>query len=121
TTPPGPSAPSPPGHPASACRRLLTARRPDLLGLLRLLCPVARHVQLDNDAVIHQPVDRRRRRHRVLEDRLPPRERQVARQQHTPPLVPLRQQREQYLHLLPRLLHVPQVVQQQHLVPRQPL
>src|SRR5260370_1297611 len=70
---------------------------------------------------MHQPVDRRGRRHRVLEDLLPLRERQVARHQHTPPLVPFRQQREQYLHLLPALLYIAQIVDHQGLPTGQPL
>ena len=46
---------------------------------------------LQDHAVVDQPVDRRRRHHRVLEDRLPARERQVARQHHAPALVALGQ------------------------------
>src|SRR5207302_8225479 len=87
-----------------------------LLGLLGLLRAVARQVQLDDHAVVDEPVDRRRGRHRILEDRLPARERQVARQQHAATLVTLRQQREQYLHLLSALLHIAQVVHDQGLV-----
>src|SRR5207244_8040096 len=79
-----------------------------LLGLLGLLRAVARQVQLDDHAVVDQPVDRRRGRHRILEDRLPARKRQVARKQHAATLVTLRQQREQYLHLLSALLHISQ-------------
>ena len=70
---------------------------------------------------MNQPVDRRRRHHRVLEDRLPTRERQVARHHHAPPLVSLGQQAEEHLHLLPALLHVAQVIQDQDLVPREAL
>src|SRR5260370_16778303 len=64
---------------------------------------------------MHQLIDRRGRRHRVLEDLLPLRERQVAGHQHAPPFVPFRQQREQHLHLLPALLHVAEVVDHQRL------
>jgi hypothetical protein len=42
-----------------------------LLFLLGVLHPVARDVQLDDHAMMHQSVDRRCRHHRVFEDRLP--------------------------------------------------
>jgi hypothetical protein len=59
--------------------RFALVGRASLLAFLGLLGAVARQVQLHDHAVVDQPVDRRRRRHRVLEDRLPARERQVAR------------------------------------------
>jgi hypothetical protein len=42
-----------------------------LLILLGFLHPVARDVQFDYHAVMHQAVDRCRRHHRVFEDRFP--------------------------------------------------
>ena len=42
-----------------------------MLLLLGFLHPIARNIQLDNYAVMHQPVDRRRRHHSVLEDPFP--------------------------------------------------
>src|ERR1044071_5775737 len=62
-----------------------------LLFLLGVLHPVARNVQLDDDAVMYQPVDRGRRHHRVFEDRFPFGERQIARHQHAAAFVALRQ------------------------------
>src|SRR5712691_11282774 len=49
-----------------------------LLILLGVLHPVTRDVQLDDHAMMHQPVDRSRRHHRVFEDGFPLRERQIA-------------------------------------------
>ena len=46
----------------------LTFRQLILLGFLH---PVARDVQFDDHAVMHQAVDRGRRHHRVFEDRFP--------------------------------------------------
>ena len=43
------------------------------LSLLGLLNPITRNVELDDHAVMDQPIDRRRSRHRVLEDRHPAR------------------------------------------------
>jgi hypothetical protein len=42
-----------------------------LLILLGFLHPVARDIQFDDYAVMHQTVDRGRRHHRVFEDRFP--------------------------------------------------
>src|SRR5208283_5354874 len=50
-----------------------------LTRLLRLLGTITGNIQLQDHAVVHQSIDRRRGRHRVLEDRLPTRKRQVAR------------------------------------------
>lgn len=47
------------------------------LGLLCCLHPVAGDIQLQDDAVVNEAVDGRRRDHRVLEDHVPLRERQV--------------------------------------------
>lgn len=69
--------------PSSIVRRALSRRR---FGggfrspVLRLLGPIAWYVQLHDHAVVYQSVDRRRRRHWILENRFPARERQVARQ-----------------------------------------
>ena len=71
--------------------------------------------------MVNQAVDRRRRHHRVLEDRFPARERQVARQHHAATLVALGQQAEQHLHLVTALLYVAQIIQDQDLVPREAL
>ena len=69
--------------------------------------------------MVDQPVDRRRRGHRVFEDLFPFREREVAGEHDASALVPLRQQREQHLHFLSRLLDVPEVVQDQDVEFRQ--
>ena len=50
-----------------------------LLVLFGVLHPVARDVQLDYHAMMHQSIDRRGRHHRVFEDGFPLRERQIAR------------------------------------------
>jgi hypothetical protein len=84
-----------------------------LLGFPRCFRTIAGHVELHDHAVMHQPINRRRRGHRILEDRLPAREWQVARQQDAATLVTLRQQQEQHLHLLPALLNIAQVVHDQ--------
>src|SRR5207245_9135495 len=55
---------------------------------------VTRQIHLDDDAVMHQPVHRCRGRHRVLENLLPFRERQIAGHQHAAAFVTFRQQRE---------------------------
>ncbi len=60
-------------HAADAPSRPL--RRLGRLGPLGLLQPVTGDVQLQDHAVMHQAVDRRRRRHRVLENHFPLRER----------------------------------------------
>ena len=83
------------------------------LVLLRLLESIARNVELQDDAVVHEPVDRRGRRHGVFEDFLPFRERQIAREDDAASLVALGQQGEQNLHLLAILLHVTDVVEDQ--------
>src|SRR5215467_14043502 len=45
-----------------------------LLILLGLLYPIARNIQLDDHAVMHQSVDRGRRHHCILKDSFPFRE-----------------------------------------------
>src|SRR5262249_61939733 len=69
----------------------LLRRALGLLFLLGLLFPIARNVQFDDHAVVHQPINRRRRHHRVFEDPFPFRERQVSGPQHAAPLVTFRQ------------------------------
>src|ERR1035437_10733286 len=78
-----------------------------------MLHPVAWDVQFDDYAMMHQPVDRRRRHHRVFEDRFPFREWQVAGHQHAAPFVPLGQQGEHHFHVVPALLQIPQIVDDQ--------
>src|SRR5437870_6632127 len=84
-------------------------------GLLGLFQAITRNVQFQNHAVVHQPVDGRRRGHRIFENGFPLRERQVARDQDAATLVTLRQEREQYLHLLSALLHIADVVDEESL------
>ena len=91
-----------------------------LLGFLGLLRPITGNVQLHDHAVMHQPIDGRCRRHGIFEDAFPARKRQITRQQHAASLVPLRQQYKQHFHLLPALLHIAQVIQDQHLGAGQP-
>ena len=55
---------------------------------------VASHVEFQYDAVVDQAVNGRRGRHRVLEDALPFREGQVARDHDAPSFVTLGEQRE---------------------------
>src|ERR1035437_5837240 len=68
-------------------------------------------IELQNDGVMDQAIHRRHRGHRVLENLVPLREDQIAAQQHAAPLIALGQKGEEHFHLLPRLLHVAQVVQ----------
>ena len=63
-----------------------------------------------------EAVDRGRRRHRVLEDPAPLAEDEVARDHDAAPLVALREQREEDLGLVRRLLHVAEVVEDDDLV-----
>jgi len=70
--------------------------------------------------VMDQTVDRGGRGHWVLEDLLPLRERQIARQQHAATFVTLGQEREQDFHLLTSLLHVADVVDDQCVALRVP-
>ena len=71
--------------------------------------------------MVNQTIDRRRRGHGILEDTLPLRESQVARDQHASTLVALRQQSEQNLHLFAALLDITQVVDEQSVVAAQAL
>ena len=78
--------------------------------------PEAGQIQLQDHAVVHQAVDRRRGGHGILEDPLPLREHQVRGDQHASMLVAMRQQGKQHLHFLPTLLDVAQIVDQQRIV-----
>ena len=88
---------------------------------LGLLDAVARDVQLEDDAVVHEAVNRSRGSHRVFEDTFPLRERQVARDQNAATFVPFSQQSEQYLHLLTALLYVAEIIDDQSFERRQAL
>jgi hypothetical protein len=57
--------------------QLLFVRR-FLFGLLRLFDSIAWDVQLEDHAMMHEAIDRGSRRHRIFEDALPFRKRQVA-------------------------------------------
>src|SRR5258708_5193539 len=72
-------------------------------------------IELQNNGVMHQTVHRCHRRHRVLENLVPLRENQIAAQQYAAPLISLGQKGEEHFHLLPRLLNVSQVVQNDRL------
>lgn len=86
------------------------------LRCLRLFHAVAGQVQLDNHAVVDEPVNGCRRRHRVPEELLPAREGQIAHQQHAAPFIAVGQEREEEFHLLAALLDVAQVVDQDRVV-----
>ena len=62
-----------------------------LLILLGVLHPIARNVQFDDHAMMHQAVDRGRRHHCVFEDRFPFRERQIAGHQYAAAFVTFRE------------------------------
>ena len=63
---------------------------------------------------MHQPIDRRGRRHLVAEDPIPVREDQIARDEDGAALVALSQEREENFGLLGTLLDVADVVEDQH-------
>ena len=71
-------------------------------------------VELQDDGVMHQAVNGRHGRHRILEDLVPFGEDQVAANHHAAPFIPLGQKREQHFHFGPVLLHVAQVVEHHH-------
>ena len=81
-----------------------------LLVLFGCFQSVTGDVQLDDDRVMDQAVDRGRRRHWILKNLLPLGKRQVAADQETAAFVALGQQREQHFHLVPALLDIAQVV-----------
>ena len=70
---------------------------------------------------MHQAVDGRGGRQRVLENALPLRERKVAGQHDAAAFVAFCQQREQHFHFIPALLHVTDVVDDHHVELRQEL
>ena len=89
-----------------------------LTRLLGLLGTITGDVQLQDHAVVHQPIDRRRGRHRVLEDRLPTRKRQVAGQHHAASFISLCQEREEHLHLFSAVLDISNIVKNHYLISR---
>jgi hypothetical protein len=90
---------TPPLVPARPAYRLGLAA--GLLVLFRFLRRIARNIQFDNHAVMHQPVDGRRRYHGVFEDSFPFGKRRIADHQNVAALVAFRQQREHHLHVVP--------------------
>src|SRR5437867_1175298 len=65
---------------------------------------------------MYETIDGRGGRHGVLEDSVPLTEDEVARDEHGAALVALGHQREEHLGLLGRLLHVPDVIEDQEVV-----
>ena len=65
--------------------------------------------------MVHQAVDRRGRGHLVAEDPVPLAEDQIAGHHHRATLIALGEQREQHLGFVGALLHVAQIVEQDHL------
>ena len=63
-----------------------------------------------------QAIDSGRRCHRILEDLFPLRERQIAREHHGAPFIPLCQKDEQHFHLLAVLLDVADIVDDKRVV-----
>src|SRR4051812_12513662 len=57
-------------------------------GLLGLLDSIARDVEFEDHAMMNQAIDRRRRGHRIFEDPLPFRERQVAGDEYAATFIP---------------------------------
>ena len=105
-------------------RRWPSALRPSPLGgglllfchpVLSLGGAVARHVELSDHRVMHDPVDRSRRGHRALEDLLPLAEHQVARHDQRAALIALGDQREEHLGLVRSVLQVSEVVKDENL------
>ncbi len=82
-----------------------------------LLGAHARHLlaELDDRAVVNHPVDGRRRGQRVLEDPLPFGKDQIGRNDDAAPFVPFGQEGKQHLHLFLALLHVANVIEDDHL------
>ena len=94
-----------------------------LLGLAALLGragAVAGHVKLQDDGVMHHPVNRRGGGHGVGEDALPLREDQVGRDAQRPPLVAFGDEGEEHLRLLSPLGQVAQVIEEQEVEVVQP-
>src|SRR5438105_3830376 len=74
-----------------------------------LLDPIAWNVELQNHTMVNKAVARGCSDHRVFEDSLPFRERQIAGDEHTATLVPFGQEREQNFHFFAALLQVAQI------------
>ena len=82
---------------------------------LSLTGAVTRHVELEDDRVMHDPVYRSSRRHRIGEDLLPLREDQVRGDAEGAALITLGYQGEQHLGLLGTLRQVTKVVYHQQI------
>ncbi len=99
------------------CRQLVLPvhllSRSSLTALLCCISPVAGDVKLQDDGVVHDPVDGRGGGHGVGEDAFPPGEDQVGRDAQRPPLVAFGDQGEEDLGLFVALGQVAQVVQEQ--------
>ena len=65
--------------------------------------------------MVHEPIDRGRRRHLVANNPVPLTEHEVARHHDRPAFIPFREEREEHLGFIGTLLHVPQIVEQDHL------
>ena len=61
--------------------------------------------------MVHEAVDRRRRRHGILEDAVPLAEYQVGRDEHRAPFIALRHEREEHLRLVTGLADIADVVE----------
>ncbi len=77
---------------------------------LSLLNTIARDVQLEDDAVVHQAVNGRSRRHRVFENAFPFGKRQIAGDQNAAAFVAFCQEGEQHFHLFTALLDIAEVI-----------
>ena len=76
----------------------------------RRLGPEARSREFEDDAVVDQPVNGRRRSHGVLENPVLLGEHQVGGDDDGPALVAFGQEGEQDLHLVPVLLDIPNII-----------
>ena len=72
--------------------------------LFRRLQPVTWQIHFEDDAVVNQPINGGCCRERILEDALPFREREIARQHDAPSLVTFRQESEKDFHFVAALL-----------------
>ena len=75
----------------------------------------AGNVELQDDGVVDQPVDRGGGRHRILEDALPVAEHQVAGDQHRASFIALGNQGEEDLRLFGALFDVANIIEDQEL------
>ena len=90
-----------------------------LLVLLGVFHAVTGNVQFDDHAMVHQAVDGSSRHHGVFEDRFPFGKRQIAGHQDAAAFVTLGQQSEHHFHVVPALLQVAQIVDDQSVVAAQ--